>query len=173
MYEINSFISHHDCECCGNYSCEDVSLSDGKTEIHKFEYESHFGGGNWNGDWQSIYAFIIKDLGYKAVFTASLAECLEITKVEDDCTYYEYYKDEDLTPLDVHVVYNRNYYKAHDGSDSFYDLPFSFTFSIMKKVHTIKTDEYKKFYEHCAKIMTTVYENYESKSYMDDSYDDY
>lgn len=173
MYEINSFASYHDCECCGSYSCKDVCLSDGKNIIHTFEYESHFGGGNWNGDWQTIYAFILKDLGYKAVFSISLADCLEITQIEDDSSYYEYYKDEDLIPLEVHVVYKRHHYKAYDGSNDSYDLPFTFTFSLMNESHTIEVDEYKKFYEACVKLIADVHESHESKSYLDDSYDDY
>lgn len=169
MYEINSFVSHHDCECCGSYSCHDVSVYDGSTELHKFEHESHFGGGNWSGDWLQVYAFILKDLGYKAVFSATLENMLE--SPEDDIHYYEQYKDEELIPLHVHVLYKRHYYKSHDGENS-YDSPYLFSFSLFEETHKIQVTEYEKFYEECVKSIATVHENHESKSYMNE-YDDY
>jgi hypothetical protein len=171
MYEIDSFTSHHDCECCGSYSCQDVSISDGNKELHKFEHESHFGGGNWDGNWQSIYAFILKDLGYKAIFKATLLDVQD--EVEDDSTYYEYYTDQDLSILNVDVNYKRHHYKSPNGEDNSYDLPSSFSFSVLDEQYIIEVDDYTKFYEQAVKALATIHENHESKSYLDDSYDDY
>ena len=158
MYKIDSFTSMHDCECCGTYSYKNVSIIYNEETVEEFDYESHFGNGNWNGSWLVVYANVLKHAGFKIIFSLVLTPEIDIETAYENSQYYQYFKYENLKEIEVDVVYKQYLYKNDNpfSQDNSYDLPVSFSFKLNDRIHKIETNDYEKFYIEAIKIITEI-----------------
>lgn len=146
------------CECCGliNNSKIDVEILNNEDKISEktFYYDDHFGKSNWNGEKTVIWAYILKELGYKLTFTHSLELYSDASDFNPQVE--SFYQEDSLQSIPVHIVYERDFYSVGEGKTSFTDQPKEFQIQLNGSTMLIHTQEFEPVYATVVKSLSQV-----------------
>lgn len=146
------------CTYCGivNNAKLEVKLfeDEDKTGEKVFLHDKHFGHSNWNGDMISVWAYALKELGYKLSFTAFLELYSDAVDFIPD--FQSFYTEDNLQAIPVHVVYERDFYCVNNNRFEFTDQPKEFQFTINGNLISIPTNDFETVYEKAVKELAQV-----------------
>lgn len=146
------------CDSCG-------SINDSKIEVELFNnedkfaeaiffYDDHFGKSNWNGEKINIWAYILKQLGYKLDFSASLE--LYSDAFDFNPGFETFYQEDNLEVISVHVTYERDFYLIDNQKTAFVDIPKIFSFQLNDKNYSLESQDFEFVYEKIVKSLSQV-----------------
>lgn len=172
------------CECCGSISDSKVHVelfeNEDKLSEHLFYHDDHFGDSNWNGEKIYIWAYALKNLGYKLSYSAFL----EIYSDASDFLpqFEQFYQEDNLQEIPVHVVYERDFYLVLGNEQTvdikkekiaFIDQPKEFQFSLNQQKFNLISNDYETLYETIVKNLARVSEIHINSDYEYDEREEY
>lgn len=173
---LNSDKSIH-CEWCGIVDSSTVQVelfhNEDKVSDFNFYHDGHFDKGNWNGDMIAIWAYILKELGYKINFTAFLEIYSDTSDFEPH--FNSFYSDENLKEIDIHVIYERDFYISDIKTNkiAFVDQPKQFIFSLNQKPIILDSREFEEVYCTIVKDFALVSQIHKNNDYEYDERQEY
>lgn len=184
MYEIKFNSSSHDCECCGWVDFKDASVYFDGQLIHRFSYDGHFGGGNWNGDEWFVYREILRGLGIKLNISANLVKNPSgnddpFDYLEHEPPYYESYvcgydEPTQFSPsqeIDVvlSIARTTEIYKNYTGEEELLvlDAPYEFSFEYGGVKNTCNITEFSDVYQEIVHKIAEVDVHHKHRSFND------
>lgn len=142
------------------------SINQSKVEVEIFENEdkiaekiflcdNHLVNSNWTGDKTVIWAYILKELGYKLNFTFSLD--IYSDAIDFIPQIQSFHQEDFLQSIPVHVVYERDFYAIGLGKTAFKDQPKEFNTQINGTTLLIQSQNFETIYETVVKHLSQVY----------------